>query len=685
MGMASFHQGASVELLGKRYVLLRKVDEKLWQLEEERTGRISEYTASQLHQLYVEAKLRFEVGRPPRADAKPGTGSRPVDLDPVYWEMAKMRRAYVMAVLEGPNTEDFIAPRVSALWEKLKAPERAPNWTTVYRWKRAYLAAAKDASALALELNKSGNKNKRYPPEVTTIVQSAIEDKYLKLERKTIQDTLDHVIALVQRENEMLPESIQLSMPTRRLVKRMIDEIPAYDRYVARYGATAARQRFRSVQGHRTTEGPLERAEIDHTPMDLMVIDDNACVPLGRPYLTCCIDDHSRCILGIYLGFEPPSHLTVAHCLKDAFLPKVGLKEKYPAIKNDWDAHGIMRELVVDNGSEFHSASLENACYTLGIEIHYAPRKVAWFKGKIERFFGTLNEGVAHGNPGTTFRNIFEKDDYDPSKHAVIRLSRLQEIIRLWIVDYYHQKPHRTIHIPPAVKWDTSICPEDIQVPDDPWRLDAILGKSVERRLSHKGIEYDSLFYNSPELAALRMSLGANLEVEIRVDDSDLGHIVVLSEDKTRMFKAKALSFEYANGLNRWTHRVCKNFAAREWRKEGPASWLEAKLRISEIIDEEFLHKRMKTRKRIARFRGDASTADTPAREHPRAPESVTAQPLAPAMALVESASKTVPAPPPAPEAVPTSATTAPDVATGPRKKFTPQFRDRSTSIYARD
>lgn len=532
-------------------------------------------------------------------------------------------------------------------------------------------------------INKSGNTNKRYPQEVTAIVQSAIEDKYLKLERKTIQDTLDHALALVQRENERLPEPLHLPMPTRRLVKRMIDEIPAYDRYVARYGPTAARQRFRSVQGHRTTEGPLERAEIDHTPMDLMVIDDHACVPLGRPYLTCCIDDHSRCILGFYLGFEPPSHLTVAHCLKDAFLPKVGLKEKYPAIKNDWDAHGIMRELVVDNGSEFHSASLENACYTLGIEIHYAPRKVAWFKGKIERFFGTLNDGTAHGNPGTTFRNIFEKDDYDPSKHAVIRLSRLQEIIRLWIVDYYHQKPHRTLHVPPAVKWDTAICPEDIQVPDDPVRLDAILGKSDGRRLSHKGIEYDGLFYNSPELAALRMSLGANLDVEIRVDDSDLGHIVVLSEDKMRMFKAKALSFEYANGLNRWTHRVCKNFAAREWRKEGPASWLEAKLRISEIIDEEFMHKRMKTRKRIARFRGDAPTADTPAREHPRTPESAAAQHLAPAMALFENVSKAVPTPPPVPEAMPKAA--AVDVANVPRKKFTPQYRERSNPIGARD
>jgi putative transposase len=240
-----------------------------------------------------------------------------------------------------------------------------------------------------------------------------------------------------------------------------------------------------------------------------------------------------------------------------------------------------MRELVVDNGTEFHSKSLENACYSLGIEIHYSARKTPWFKGKIERFLGTLNAAIAHGNPGTTFRNIFDKEDYNPSKHAVVRWTKLQEIIRMWIVDVYHQKPHRTLKAPPAVVWRSSINPEDILLPDDPAQLDAILGRSEGRRLTHKGIELYGLLYNSPELTALRMQLGDKLDVEIRVDDGDLGHIVVFSPDKKHMFKVPALAFDYANGLSSWQHRVCKRYAARELNKYDTASWLEAKMTIA--------------------------------------------------------------------------------------------------------
>src|SRR5271166_3600311 len=73
--------------------------------------------------------------------------------------------------------------------------------------------------------------------------------------------------------------------------------------------------------------------------------------------------------------------------------PKIG----YPDIRSDWPAYGVMRELVLDNGPEFHSDSLEQVCLFNGIEMHYAPRKTPWFKGKIERFFGTVNEGVLRG------------------------------------------------------------------------------------------------------------------------------------------------------------------------------------------------------------------------------------------------------------------------------------------------
>jgi putative transposase len=48
------------------------------------------------------------------------------------------------------------------------------------------------------------------------------------------------------------------------------------------------------------------------------------------------------------------------------------------------------------------------------------------YKAKIERFLRTLSQEVAHGTPGTTFSNIFERGDYNPEKYAVSRLSILK-------------------------------------------------------------------------------------------------------------------------------------------------------------------------------------------------------------------------------------------------------------------
>lgn len=614
MGTSAFQAGTVVEIQGKLLQLVRQIGNQTWQLEDLRTKRIQEYTVFQLQELYVAGQLIFARSTNIVTSASVG-GASFRQLGEKQLEEAKIRRAYAMAVMEVPNSAEAMGQAIAEVWQRLRKPECAPHWTTVYRWKVKLQKAGKDILSLAKSSHLQGNRTRRYPQEVLDTVNTSIERCYLSLERKTIQDTLDDALATVLQENRLRPEALHLPLPTRRLVTTTIEAIPAFDRYSARHGRVAATKRFRAVLAHRTTAGPLERAEIDHTPLDLMVIDDDTLLPLGRPYLTACIDDNSRYPLGLHLGFEPPSYLTVARCLKHAFLPKTDLQGKYPSIKNAWHAYGVMRELVVDNGAEFHSTSLENACYSLGIEIHYSARKTPWFKGKIERFLGTLNRAVAHGNPGTTFSNIFDKEEYDPSKHAVIRLSKLREIINMWVVDVYAQQPHRALNAPPAVVWQSSIRPEDILLPDDPAQLDAILGRSEDRRLTHKGIELHGLLYNSPELTSLRRRLGDKLDVEVRIDDSDLGQIIVLSPDKTQMFKVPSLTPDYAMGLSAWQHRVCKKYAARQLEKYDSTSWLEAKAAISRLIDEEFMHKKQKSRSRIARFKENAQSLPLATRE----------------------------------------------------------------------
>jgi len=673
MATSAFHAGALVELDSRQYTLLRKLAQSTWQLEELRTRRISEYQDNELRQLYAEGRLIFASRNKPIAidETSKELGVRHIELSPEDWALAKVRRAYVQAVVDLPNSKPLLTSAIKEVWTKLREPDKAPSSISVYRWKKRYVEAGRDIRSLVPRHANSGNRTKRYPIEVEEAVEKAVAHDYLTEERGNIQDALDSAMVEIMRENKLRPAALQLPLPTRRLVKRLLNEVSAFDRYAARHGRVAATKRFRSVQAHRTTQAPLERAEIDHTPLDLMVIDDQSGLPLGRPYITVCIDDYTRCALGLNIGFEPPSYLTVARCLKHAFLPKTDLRAKFPSIDNEWASHGVMRELVVDNGAEFHSVSLENACFTLGIEMHYSARKTAWFKGKIERFQGTLNRAIAHGNPGTTFSNIFEKEEYDPSKHAVIRLSTLKEIAHKWIADVYHQKPHRTLKAPPAVVWQNSISPDDILLPDNPADLDAILGRTEERRLTHKGIELYGLQYNSPELTALRRQLGDILDVSLRVDDGDLGAIIVFSPDKKRMFKVPSITPKYATGLSAWQHRVCKKFAAKQLGKYDPEGWLEAKAEIARLIDEEFMHKKQRSRTKIARFKDN----ELPAPSHT---DITLPAPKPESKAHAKLQREDVPQSTVAPEPLTTADISATERAR-PAKRFKPQQRQRSS------
>lgn len=607
MALACFIQGALMEISGRRMALKREVGKAQWQAEDCRTGRIYEFSLDELRRQYAIGELVFisdSSKQPPLVESSP---NRVIEIRanvlPALWERAKIRRHYVLAVLDLPSSEKLMVPAIRQAWEKLGQVDKPPHWTNVAKWKKRYLKAGKDIFVLVDAHYARGNRTRRYPVEVLELIEDAVEAVYLRRERNSMESTLEHALVMVDRENKLRPAGIQLPLPTMRLVKAAIEAIPVFDRYAARYGKMAAIRKFRTVLHSPVTERPLQRAEIDHTKIDIFVLDDETLLPLGRPWVTVCIDCNTRCILGIWISFTPPSHITVARCLRHAFLPKVDLKEQYPEICHDWEAHGAMEELVVDNGLEFHGNALEAACYSIGITIQYTPRKTPWYKGKIERFMRTLNEGVAHGMPGTTFSNIFEKDDYDPSKHAMLTLGTLRKVVMKWVADYYHQKPHRALNgASPAQMWNSSVHADAIPLPDDPARLDVLLGKPEFRKLTHKGIEWERLFYNSPELAAMRREFGAELDVEIRVDEGDIGVIHVKMPDDMGYVRAPAIRVDYATGISLWQHKIYRKYASQHLGGDDPLTWAQAKVEIAEIIQREFSGKWKKSNAVMGRY-----------------------------------------------------------------------------------
>jgi putative transposase len=291
MGTAAFERDSVVEINSEKYRMLRKVSDTCWQLEHTKTARISELEQEQLLTMYADRKLRF-------ANAVGGTGRGKASIE--ISETAKLRRLYVLAALKA-DTFTALRQAISAVWRKTNKPRRAPSYVSVYRWKKRFLESGSDIRALE-DARHSGNRTKRFSPEVLEICEESIDRVYMRRERKHLQDVLDQAIVKVRKENQMRPADLALPLPSRRLVKRLVEEIPAFDRRAARYGHDAALRSFRSVEGHRVTHEPLERAEIDHTNLDLFAIDDETLLPLGRPWFSACEDDYTRCILGMLWG-----------------------------------------------------------------------------------------------------------------------------------------------------------------------------------------------------------------------------------------------------------------------------------------------------------------------------------------------------------------------------------------------
>ena len=137
----------------------------------------------------------------------------------------------------------------------------------------------------------------------------------------------------------------------------------------ARAGAAAARQRYDRVKPSSLQPSwPLEVVQIDHTPIDVLVVDEWERQPLGRPWLTLAIDVASRFVTGFQVSLDRPSSLTVALALTQAVLPKEGwLSDRQ--LELSWPAAGLPEALHLDNAARPKRSSAERvstgcACFT---------------------------------------------------------------------------------------------------------------------------------------------------------------------------------------------------------------------------------------------------------------------------------------------------------------------------------
>jgi len=250
---------------------------------------------------------------------------------------------------------------------------------------------------------------------------------------------------------------------------------------------------------------PLAVVQIDHTKVDIQVVDEQYREPIGRPFISVLIDVYSRMILGFCLSLDPPgtigTSLALAHAIlpKEKWLAKIGVEGSYPT-------YGVMKKIHADNAGEFHGKTLAKGCFENDIGIIWRPLAHPEYGAHIERYMRTFGEFI-HRLPGTTFSNIEERGDYDSEKEAVLTLTELERIITRFIVNIYHQKKHSALGMSPIKKYEEGILGDGIKpgmglpsIVTDETRLRLDFLPYEERTVQRYGIVWDHITYYSNAL-----------------------------------------------------------------------------------------------------------------------------------------------------------------------------------------
>ncbi|WP_337882610.1 Mu transposase C-terminal domain-containing protein [Chromobacterium haemolyticum] len=483
-----------------------------------------------------------------------------------------------------------------------------PSSSTLYRWHTRLQSSGGNPLALVPNFDRRGGKGPRMEGELLLLAEATIQTTYLTLKRPSIRITYEKLLIQIAAHNDQAPADKQLKVPCYDTFRRLVRNQPQYEVDLARYGREYARKKYRHSSITPATMYLLERVEIDHTPFNIFVIDEESMLVLGCPYITVIIDCHTRMILGFYLSFSPPSIEAVLRCLQHAIGSKDYVKERYPDIQHDWPCHGIPTSAVVDNGLEFHSQDLLRATFELGINYQFCPPRTPWFKPMVERSLRTLAEQFAHQLPGTSFANWFDRYGYDPLKESIVTLSELVHALHIWIIDIYSQTYHRGLKQTPYTAWQRAaeiVTPRTI----DSDRLRLVLSKQAERVLGHAGIELHGLRYNSKDLLPWRKQLGDRIKVQVRFDPGNLGSIFALHPQTKEAILVPCLTPDYAEGLQLHQHKLI--LAAM--RKEGlasadPLSLARAKVHMQEVVGQLLQSRKLADRKRAARAKGAHSS-----------------------------------------------------------------------------
>ncbi|HLX53297.1 MAG TPA: Mu transposase C-terminal domain-containing protein [Aquella sp.] len=358
------------------------------------------------------------------------------------WEAALKRYEIIKPLISGVIIRTASNLKAHALAHEVSVQ-------TLYNWINAYNRTNQVSSLIPKQRIDTG-KNK-ISPEAREIIDLYIKNEYLTSQKPLASKVITKILMECRSKNIELPHS--------NTIRNIIDRIPDELRLRKRLGKQAVNT-YKPIRGSFPgADWPMSVIQIDHSKLDIILVDDVYRKSIGRPWLTIAIDVYSRVIAGYYLSFDPPNSFSVGMCIANAILPKEQILLSHN-VSGNWPVSGLMKTIHVDNGKDFRSVTFERSCAEYGIEILWRPVRIPHYGGTIERFFSTLEDYI-HSIPGTTFSNNKDRTNYDSEAKAVLTISELENWLIPFIVGVYHQTEHSELGMAPIKKYEIGIVGDD--------------------------------------------------------------------------------------------------------------------------------------------------------------------------------------------------------------------------------
>jgi putative transposase len=320
------------------------------------------------------------------------------------------------------------------------------------------------------------------------LLSSCIQEFYLKPERPRLAALMLEIRRRFAERN--------LRAPNYRTVLSRIQALDLRLVTAKREGSKKARELLGPVAiSTLQPERPMDVLQIDHTPVDVIVVDQQKRLPIGRPWLTLAIDVKTRMVAGFHISLWSPSTLSLSLVLCQAVLPKTSWLADRELQTLDWPVHGLPRTIHVDNAKEFHAEALVRGCQEYGIRLDHRPPGQPHFGGHIERLIGTMM-GAVHLLPGTTFSSVSDKGSYASEERATLTLAELERWLALQIAGVYHLSIHSALGKTPLAAWqedaETTARPRD---PLDETEFFLSFLPAVPRQIRRDGIHFYNIRY----------------------------------------------------------------------------------------------------------------------------------------------------------------------------------------------